>query len=512
MTSRLKLICLIYFLFSCFISCKDEGKTRYLIGFSQCTGGDKWRQTMHEEMRRELSFHPDVELLIKDAQGDNKTQKKHIQEFIAAGVDVLIVSPNEAKPVTPEVNDAFNRGIPVIIVDRRTDSKSYTTYIGADNFEIGKAAGEYIAKLLKGKGKVIEVWGLRGSTPAQNRHAGFKNIMNKYPDIEVIAEVEGEWEIETAKSGLLKVLKQHTDTDLVYAHNDMMALAAYQVAENMPSVNSNLKFIGVDALPGPNGGIQFVADNMVDATFLYPTGGEEAIRTAINILEGKVVDKEDMLETIVIDSSNVRVMQLQTSKIINQQKSIQRQQAMLDEQTRLYRIQRFVLWGILAVLVGIVFLGTYILSRLRTKYEAEIRKKETVENYNYSVKEKKQYNNAAETPKVVQENPDNIFLKKLNDIIHENLSDSTLNVAMICKALGMSRIQVYRKVKSLLDCGVNDYIKTVRLDKAKTLLSEKNNLSISEIAYQTGFSSPAYFSTTFKAKYKISPSEVQNKA
>jgi signal transduction histidine kinase/DNA-binding response OmpR family regulator/ABC-type xylose transport system substrate-binding protein len=356
---------LMLFFFSC--STKQEEK-QYVIGFAQCTGGDAWRKAMHDDMERELSFYPGYELVIKDAKNSTSLQQEHIREFFEQKVDLLIVSPNEAEPVTPLVEEAFEQGIPVIIVDRRTASSLYTAYVGANNYEIGELAGNYVAELLEGKGRIIEVWGLEGSSPAMDRHAGFINSIKDFEGIEIVTAVPGEWEKDIARTKFPEYFEKHQNVDLVFAHNDVMALGVYDYLKSIRR-QDELLFVGVDGLSGPNGGLQFVEDGVLDATFLYPTGGEEIIRLAAKILQNEPFDKENILNSTLIDSRNVHIMKQQTNKILSQQKSIERQQAKLQEQLTIYQDQRFLLYVLSAGLLVIIVLGALALLALREKQE-----------------------------------------------------------------------------------------------------------------------------------------------
>ncbi|MCB0636797.1 MAG: substrate-binding domain-containing protein [Lewinella sp.] len=350
--------------------CANNGEREptYLIGFSQCTGNDAWRRTMQEDMARELAFHPEVKLITLDAEGDNDRQVKQVRELLEKEIDLLIVSPNEAAPITPVVEEVFNKGIPVIIVDRRTTSPLYSAYVGADNYQIGYIAGHYAANQLGSIGNIMEIWGLRGSTPAIDRHQGFVNALRDYPDITIVDSVDGEWLRETARQRIPPLLQARRDIDLVFAHNDMMALAAYQVAEQMGRADS-IVFLGVDGLAGPNGGIQFVANGILDATFLYPTGGEQAIRIAVDILNQRPYEKENILQTTVIDSTNVRILKLQADKVLSQQYEIERQQEELQEQQATFYQQRMVMLALGALLLIAVVLASITLLNLRSKQE-----------------------------------------------------------------------------------------------------------------------------------------------
>ncbi|MHA6246937.1 hybrid sensor histidine kinase/response regulator transcription factor [Pontibacter sp. CAU 1760] len=354
------------FLFSCDVANEEK---EVVIGFSQPTEGDAWRKAMRKDLMREASFHPEMKLIIKDAQNSSDTQIEHIKELIAQKVDLLVVSPNEAEPITPVVEQAFEAGIPVIVVDRKTSSSSYTAYVGANNYQIGKLAGEYVAKLVNGQGNIIEVWGLPGSTPAIERHKGFQEAIAAYPGMKLVAKVQGEWEKDIAKARFPEVYRRHPEADLVLAHNDVMALGAYQSVKDNPRVQAT-KFFGFDGLGGPNGGLQFVEDGILDATFLYPTGGEEVIQLAYNILHNRPYDKENILNTTVIDARNVHIMKQQTNKILAQEQSIARQQHRINEQIRIYKNQRMLLYLMLGGLVIIIVLGALALQALRAKQEA----------------------------------------------------------------------------------------------------------------------------------------------
>ena len=375
------------FLFSLNSCNKAESSKKYRIGFSQCTGADAWRRQMIVAMRGELAFHPDLSLEYRDAENSSERQIRDIEYFINEKVDLLIVSPNEADPVTPSVEKAYQSGIPVIIVDRRTSSSMYSAYIGANNYEIGKLAGRYVAELLGGEGSILEIWGLRGSSPAIDRHRGFYEVISTHPSLNIVGEINGRWELDTAKSELRRKINSLPPVDLVFAHNDMMAYAAHLIYKEK-HINDDVKFIGIDALPGPGAGIQLVDDGILTATFLYPTGGEEAIRIASNILAGRHYEKENILHSTVVDGKNVRVMKLQSDKILNQQKDIIRQQEKINEQIQTYYSQRILIYILLTSLVFTIVLGAMaaiawrekneINKRLQTKTDEILKQRNTI--------------------------------------------------------------------------------------------------------------------------------------
>jgi signal transduction histidine kinase/AraC-like DNA-binding protein len=324
-------------------SCKKADKTsQYTIGFSQCIGSDLWRRTMLDEMRMELSLHPDARFIYADADGNSSKQVEQVKKMLDEGVDLLIISPNEAQPLTGIVEQTYNKGIPVIVIDRKTSSALYTAYVGADNYQIGKMAGEYAGTLLKGKGNIVEVMGLPGSSPAIERDRGFSDGLKKYADIQITARVYGDWLKDSAEKQLIRIEPTIKNANALFAHNDVMALGSRKVLDKF-KIRHSVKVLGVDALPGNGGGLQMVASKTIDASMIYPTGGKEAIMTAFRILNKESFARENLLQSVVIDSTNVQLMKLQWSKINSQQKDIERQQALLEEQREVYNSQQVVL-------------------------------------------------------------------------------------------------------------------------------------------------------------------------
>ena len=321
---------------------------------------------MLSEMEKELAFHPHVRFIYKNADGNSEQQIQDIQSLQQAAVDLLIVSPNEAAPITSAVEEVYQAGIPIVVIDRKIGSDAYTAYIGADNYAIGQTAGSYAASLLPEGGAVLEVTGLPGSTPAQERHRGFINALRAFPRIYQLDSVNGEWERQVAKRKLQDTLASYETVDLIFAHNDMMALATREVLLQLPDLE-HVKLLGIDGLAGPGLGIDLVSKGMLDATFLYPTGGDWAIRLALDILEGHSYERENTLLTTVIDPSNVQVIKLQSDKLVDQQQDIVRQQQMIREQLAIYRNQRTLLYTVIISLAIAVFLGAYALYSLREK-------------------------------------------------------------------------------------------------------------------------------------------------
>lgn len=348
--------------------CGQRTKTaEFTIGFSQCIGSDQWRKTMLQEMKMELSLHPGARFIYKDAQGNSETQIRQVKSMLKEGIDLLIISPNEAQPLTPIVDETYSKGIPVIIIDRKTASSQYTAYVGADNYQVGRMAADYIAATSRGKVNVLEIMGLPGSSPAIERERGFADGIAKNTRIRITAKIYGDWVKQHAISQLSQIGRNLTETDYVFAHNDVMAAGA-RAYINTSYRGKQVKVIGVDALPSQGGGLQLVADGILNASLLYPTGGKEAITTAFQILNKATFIRENILQSLVIDPSNVQLMKLQWNRISTQQRDIENQQGLLEEQRIIYNDQKMILNVIVITLVlAIIFGGLAFFSLIENR-------------------------------------------------------------------------------------------------------------------------------------------------
>ncbi|MCK5783496.1 MAG: substrate-binding domain-containing protein, partial [Desulfobacterales bacterium] len=271
------------------------------IGMSQCNLGEPWRVQMNEDIKQAAAKQKELKVVFKDAQNDSLKQVAQIEEFISAGVDAIIVSPKEAAPLTPVVKAAFEKGIPIIVLDRRVNGDKYTCFIGADNKKIGKAAGEWITQKLKGKGKVVELKGLMTSTPGQDRHSGFRSGIEG-SDVEIIFDVDMKWLEPAARKEMESALARFKDINLVYAHNDPGAHGAY-LAAKAAGREKDILFVGIDGLPQE--GQMYVKQGILAASFEYPTGGKEAIDTAVEIFNGQIPEKEITLRSRVFTTKNI---------------------------------------------------------------------------------------------------------------------------------------------------------------------------------------------------------------
>lgn len=335
-----------------FLSCRHERPVR--IGVSQCSN-DSWRSKMNSEMEFEMTFHDGAEIEIRSADDCNEKQIEDIRYFRDNGFDIIIAAPNEAEAITPIIKEVYESGIPVIIFDRDITGPYYTAFQGVDNNGIGHIAGDYAAHLMRGEARIIEIEGRPGSTPARDRHDGFGEAISRYPEMRVVASAAANWNNDEASVVADSLLALHPETDLIYAHNDAMAIAAANVARRR---GIDARVLGIDAAVSP--GIRAVADSVIDATFLYSTEGGRIIRTAFRILDGQPFDTVTMLPALsAVDLSNADIILRQEESLRGETEKINSMRSLLDSYLERYSSQKALFYAaivIVILLVGITFL------------------------------------------------------------------------------------------------------------------------------------------------------------
>lgn len=695
-------------------SCSGGDAHRYTVAVSQCSQ-DIWRDKLNNELELEAYFHDNVELLMSTANDNDQRQIEQIDSFINRGVDLIIVSPNQLATITPAIDRAYDKGIPVIVFDRKTSSEKFTAYIGADNRDIGRVAGNYIAGRLGGKGRVLEIMGLKGSSPAIERHQGFVEALSAHPGITLVASLEGDWTRQSAVEAVKESGISPSDIDFVFGQNDRMALGAREVLGG-----ENTRYCGVDGLAGEGGGIDAVLHGELEMSSIYPTHGDKVLQLALDILEGRPYPRETMLATAMVTGDNANVLLMESDEVKRQSKQIER----LREQARGYlnviATQRTftVLAFATAALLLLLVAGIYMYFRQRARLHDERTRlgRERLEFYTRASHELRtpltliqgpleqlslspELENAgeqtaklfdivrrntdqlsglvskfldppggaapttmpadvtldvtppataAQTPDgperatllIVDDNTDilsylstvlqpryelltacdgkqgldlareqvpdlivsdvmmpvmngielcsslksdiatshipvllltaraaemqqvegwqsgadafvakpfstavllsqiaallrnrvlitahadaapptaaapaaasaerstatreQLFLNRVMDVVNERLGDSELSVEDIAAAVGLSRVQLYRKVKAVTGSTMNELLRRTRLEKARQLLLSHSDLTVSQVAYQVGFSSPSYFTRCFKEEY-----------
>jgi ABC-type sugar transport system substrate-binding protein/DNA-binding response OmpR family regulator len=671
-------------------------------------------------MMLESTLHDGVELRFTTARDDSKRQIQQIDSLVESGIQLLIVAPNQLASVTPAIDRAYDKGIPVIVFERKTDSPKYTAFVSADNYEMGQIMGEYIDMRLNGKGRVMEILGLKGSSPAEERHKGFTDAL-KDSGIEIVATLQSDWTEERGYEVVKNYKGSLEDIDLVFAHNDRSALGARK-AFLEAKVKKLPLFCGIDGLPGENGGIQMVRDEILDASYIYPTRGDQLLQLALDILDGKPYKKETMLTSAIVTSENANVLMLESDEIVRQSQRL----TLLKEKTDTYiqqlGTQRLI--SIMAAIMVILLLFTivaiyyYFLQRARLIEERNKMEREQLDFYTqvshelrtpltliqgpleelaetqeakqassetkglYSIlrrnthqlteiinkmldvqakglkslksietdltqstetvseqpiaveTENHESSSLNETVLIVDDNadiraylrtilqdkyqiseaadgkqglalaneivpdlivsdvmmpvmnglefcqriksgtatshipvilltaralnhhqiegfesgadayitkpfsselllvrinnllksrmklkdlfghqeaktPEDPFLLKFRNYIEANLTDSDLNVETIGAELGLSRVQLYRKIKALTGQSPVELLRTARLNKGRQLL-QTTGKTVSEVAYEVGFTAPSYFTKCFKDEFGISPSDVSS--
>jgi ABC-type sugar transport system substrate-binding protein/AraC-like DNA-binding protein len=524
----------------CCLGCSQR-QPRHIIGVSQCSE-DVWREKQNAELRLSSYFQNGVQLKFAAAYDSDERQIEQIDSLVNSGIDLLIVAPNQVQTITPAIDRAYDKGIPVIVFERKNNSRKYTAFMSADNYEMGRQMGEYIVTRLKGEGRVLELTGLKGSSPAIERHKGFLEAVQDAPGIHVVASLQGDWTEETAYNTTRQWLANHPDThiDLVFGANDRTAMGARRAFEEVFR-NTYTRFsqkgdglplyCGIDGLPGKAGGIRLVRDSILDASYIYPTYGDRLLQLAVDILDGKDFQKEILMQSAIVTRDNANVLLMQADEIMQQEARLDQLHAKADSYLQELGTQRTITWlacgiTVLLVIVGVLFYLYYIgkikmrrervvstLWNLTPETEAPAAPITTPE-----AEEAAAPATTADTPKAETTDGEtesaasaatSIFIARFKEVVESRMENSELSVEDLAADMNLSRVQLYRKVKSITGSTPVELLRTARLNRAYRLLLTTDR-SVSEIAYQVGFTAPSYFTKCFKEEYGMLPGEVRN--
>lgn len=317
---------------------------KFVIGVSQCSE-DVWRDKLNDELKMGEYLNDSLIVKLASSNDDNVLQNKQVNQFIDEGVDLLIVSPNQLSAISKSVERAYDKGIPVILYDRKTNSDKYTAFIGCDNYTIGKSMGTFIAQQLHGKGRIVEISGLEGSSPALERHRGFMDAIKPYPGLQVVASEEGNWKEEGGIQAMKRILKQTQDFDYVFAHNDCLAWGAYVAARQM-RVKRNYKYTGVDGMATEGGGLELVRDGIFEASYLYPTKGDEVIALAMKILKHQPYERDNYLSTSIITQANAALTLMEARDAERQTHNLKTLHKQVNQYLSDYNSQKVMLIGL----------------------------------------------------------------------------------------------------------------------------------------------------------------------
>ena len=339
-----KLHLIIYVAFIVLLSGCAQQPKKFVIGVSQCSE-DIWRDKLNDELKMGEYLNDSLIVKLASSNDDNVLQNKQINQFVDEGVDLLIVSPNQLSAISKAVERAYDKGIPVILYDRKTNSDKYTAFIGCDNYTIGKSMGTFIAQQLQGKGRIVEISGLEGSSPALERHRGFMDAIKPYPELQVVASEGGNWKEEGGIQAMKRILKQTLDFDYVFAHNDRLAWGAYVAARQM-RVKRNYKYTGVDGMATEGGGLELVRDGIFEASYLYPTKGDEVIALAMKILKHQPYERDNYLSTSIITQANAALTLMEARDAERQARNLKALHKQVDQYLSDYNSQKVMLIGL----------------------------------------------------------------------------------------------------------------------------------------------------------------------
>lgn len=542
----------ILILFVTFLQSCGSPEKKYRIGVSQCSE-DSWRSKLKAELQQSTYFNEDVDLQILSADDNIEEQRRQIKQLVSDNVDLLIVSPQQTESLSEAIKTATDKKIPVILFDRMSDIKDYTAFMGADNTAIGEMMGEYAAGMLGGEGNIIEIAGEHGSSPATERHRGFVKAISRYPGLHIIGFAEGDWKQKSGEEEMLKVLNKlekegkPIKIDCVFGGNDRMAVGARSAIERFSQAhpasiinNASTLYLGVDALPSSGGGIEHVRDGRLTASAIYPTHGDDLISLALRILKKQPFEKLNTLETSIVTNANASVLLMQHKEVEQQDEYIKKMHNRVDSILTQLGIERVLLWIIIfvVVVVGICLVISVRLLRAKHALNLELEKKneelhrqkealnhekEIAEQQRDELEEQRDKlieatmhrgGNANETGEDALDGGEhnyrleNEFMQRFMAAIDENMNNSDLSVEELGSAMCLSRVQLYRKVKTMTGKSPVEIIREQRLLRANQLLSD-SSLSISEIAYRVGFSSPSYFTKCYRDFFGKAPTGVR---
>ena len=495
-------------------ACGPDEKT-YRIAVSQCSGG-QWREKVNQEMlASQHLYEQNVKVTIANADDDTQRQIRQIDSLVASGIDLLVVAPNEAGPIAEAITRVMEQGIPVVCFDRKVATDNYTAFIGGSNVEAGRAIGVNAVDVARGllsgghKPLILEVTASMGSTPAQERHQGFAGVVEGHPELDYVWR-ESDWSSEGTYRIVMEQIRSGRLPDIVFCHNDGMATGAYKAVVET-GTEGKVNIMGIDGMPGE--GLDYVQFGHQLASYVYPTGGDRIIRLALDILTGKPYERENTLQGILVVKENAWPIAETTSELQRQMGQLVTIQDKLEDYFGLYSTQRKVLAGsfvaILLLIVALILIWRALVQTRRT-----IRQRQTMNEEQtlfYTNPDTRALRRVFETPAdevPVPRSQDTIFAETLNEAIRKNMSNPNLKVEDLGDQLGMSRVQLYRKVKALTGTSPVELLREMRLQRGYNLLVSTTK-SVSEIAFEVGFNTPSYFSNCFKKQFGKYPTDLR---
>lgn len=500
----------IYFILSVtfvlLVGCKPTPKM-FTIGVSQCSD-DAWRQKMNQELETERILHPDLKLHFRQANANSELQCLQIDSFIAEGVDLLIICPNEANEVEPAIVRAYYQGIPIVLSDRNIRGTEYTAFVGGDNKQVGYNIARWLKTLSEPNGgkqvRVLEIMGLPGATPTVLRHQGMMEALNGHPNISIVVSASAGWNTDIAEVIVDSLLFTHPEVNAIVAQNDLMALGASRACRRH---GLTLPIIGVDGLTGPGGGIEAVQNGVISMTATYPSRGDVVLNRAAQILHGENYPRNTIIKSVLVGPEEAEPLQLLAEELLSRVAAINALQRDIHTLTRDLEAQQL-LHTMILVLMAVVVLSAVLLWRFLIYRDRVHRERE--EHERMVRRQQEQLDNMTMQLKQTQDivSGEERFVEALKQEIERHLDNPELDVDLLSRRIGMSRTVLYRKTKQVMGMSPIDLIHHIRLYKAQELL-RKSDMTVQQVGYSVGFSTPGYFAKKYRAEFGHSPGEEQ---
>lgn len=486
-------------------SCSTE-KT-YKIGVSQC-GPGQWREKVNSEMlAAQHLYEQTAQISIACAYDNTERQIHQIDSLVESGIDLLVVAPNESNELDDIITKVQAKGIPVIYFDRKAATNNYTAFIGGSNVEAGKTMGEYAASL--GSKFVMEITGAMSTSPAQERHDGFSHAMAEHKDINYVWK-EADWTSDEAYRIVEEQIKTGQLPDVVFCHNDGMATGVYKAVVES-GIEGQIKIIGIDGLPGE--GIEYVQFGHQVGTYVYPTHGEKIVKLALDILTGKPYERENTLQGMLVTPENANIVDLNSRELMRQNNNLITIQDKLEDYFGLYNTQHKMLIAsfvtIAILIIAFVMIAIAYWQRRKTiRQRQAMNEEQTLFYTDPSSRKLHEIFIKPEDELPAPKSQDMIFAEQLNEAIHKNMSNPNLKMDDLGEEMGLSRVQLYRKVKAITGQTPVELLRQMRLQQAYALLTSTTK-TVAEIAYEVGFGTPGYFSTCFKKQFGKYPTDLR---
>lgn len=482
----------------CLITSCKETRRHIVIGVSQCSE-DVWRDKLNDELTMAAYAYEDIELRIVSANDDSERQMQQINDFIEQKADLIIISPNQLSSISYAIDKAEKNGIPVILFDRKSDTDKYTAFIGADNYEMGYQIGQYIVRRMQERGNLLEIMGLKGSSPQMERHKGFVDAVSKYPDIHIIDTLQGDWTEKSGQKAMEAFLEQSevkdVRIDFVFAQNDRMAAGARRVLPNV-------RYCGIDGLAVKDGGLEQVMRGDLECTYIYPTSGDKVFELAMKILKGRSFERDNYLGSALVTKENASLLLMQGEEIERQTLNLKAIHKLANKYMSQYHLQRTIVLLLVVLMILLATFSAFFWRVHRTKIALSEEVRSQKVKLEKSYEQQRKLSNEIEQITRMQ----TPFVQKLLSVCLNHLAETDFNVNQLADEMAMSRVGLYRKVKLHTGKSAVDFIRSIRLEQARQLFDE-TDLNVSQVADHVGFATLQYFIKCFRKEYGCTPNE-----